>query len=451
LLEPRSIAIVGASGDPLKIGGRPLEYLSRYGFQGRVVPVNPNRDRVQGLQCFRRLQDTEPVDLAIVAAPLEGARDAIEQCMAARTRAIVLFTAGFAEVGESGRALQAELAQMASAAGIALLGPNCLGTINVPRNVVATFTTALETLKLTAGSFSYAGQSGALGAYWLEKAVSAGLGIAKWITTGNEAQVTLAEALGYLAEDSESRVIGLYIEDVKRPDEFAAAAAAARRAGKTILAIKGGRSPSGRRAVAGHTGALAGDDAEYQSLLDACGILRVSSLTELVDVARLRLSPRVPERVNRLGVITVSGGAGVLICDAAQDAGLTVPDLPGEVAESIDAVLPSFVRRQNPVDVTGAVVTDTGMLQEVVRSLAQSEAFDAIVMFFGLMSSIKDGIVSAVQSAARYGKPLVVIWMGADPESVRRIEDAGVPVFDEIPPAIHAIAGAASAGALLSR
>ena len=140
LLEARSIAIIGASADPLKIGGRPIEYLRRFGFSGRVVPVNPNRDNVQGLPCYRSLADTDPVDLAIIAAPAAGAREAVEQCIAAGTKGIILFSAGFAEVDERGRAAQSELARMATQAGVSLLGPNCLGTINAHNKAVATFT-----------------------------------------------------------------------------------------------------------------------------------------------------------------------------------------------------------------------------------------------------------------------------------------------------------------------
>jgi acyl-CoA synthetase (NDP forming) len=446
LLEARSIAIIGASADPLKIGGRPIEYLRRFGFTGRVVPVNPNRDNVQGLTCYRSLVDTEPVDLAIIAAPAAAAVDAVHECLAARTKGIVLFTAGFAEVNEEGRSVQSELARAASEAGSTLLGPNCLGTINAHNRVVATFTTALEAGALPAGQFSYCGQSGALGAYWLDKVVAAGLGVSKWITTGNEAQVTLADGLAYLAQDHETRLIGIYIEDVKRPEVFAAAAEAARAAGKTIVAIKAGRSHAGQLAVAAHTGAQAGDDARYQALLDDCRITRVASLTEMIDAGRLILGEVPPTAAKRLGVVTVSGGAGVLICDAAHDAGLVVPELPPQVRAALDGILPTFVRRQNPIDVTGAVVSNTAMLDRIIAALAESDACDAIVLFFGLMNSIKDDIVAAVRNARLSGKPIVLIWMGSSQASRAAIEHMGIPVFDEIPSAINALAAVSRSG-----
>jgi acyl-CoA synthetase (NDP forming) len=446
LLDARSIAVVGASADPLKIGGRPIEYLRRFGFTGRIVPVNPHRAEVQGLRCLKDLRESEPVDVAIIAAPGEGAPQAVEQSIAAGAKSIILFTAGFAEVDERGLGLQRELAGRATAAGVTLLGPNCLGVINAHSRVVATFTTALETGQLPSGGFSYVGQSGALGAYWLEKAVSAGLGISKWVTTGNEAQTSLADALSYLADDRETQVIGLYIEDVKNPALFAASAARARRAGKPVLAIKAGRSEAGRRAVGAHTGAIAGDDASYQSLLDECRITRVASLTEMVDVARLLLAPHPPASVKRLNVVTVSGGAGVLICDAAQDAGLCIPELPDRVRAELDGILPAFVRRQNPIDVTGAIVSNPGMLDRILIALSANETCDAIVLFVGLMNSIGEDIVAAIQKARTRGKPILVIWMGASETSRGTLERAGIPVMTEIPAAIIALAKASSGG-----
>ena len=442
LLEARSVAVIGASSDPLKIGGRPIDYLRRYGFSGRIVPVNPNRAEIQGLRCFRNLSETEPVDLAIISAPASDAKEAVMQCIGAGTKNLILFTAGFAEVDNAGRAAQEFLAKAAADKGAQLLGPNCLGAINAHSRLVASFTTALEESPLPPGAFSYMGQSGALGAYWIEKTISAGLGVSKWITTGNEAQITLADALAYLASDDETRVIGAYIEDVKQPEVFAQAAAAARAAGKTILAIKSGRSPAGQRAVAGHTGAVAGDDTRYQALLDDCGITRVASLTEMVDTTRLVLSAVPPRQGKRLGIVTVSGGAGVLICDVAHDFGFTIAELPADVLARLDTLLPVFVQRQNPVDVTGAVVSNTPMLREVVSTLAGSDACDVIVLFFGAMNSIREGLVDAVREAKSHGKPVVVIWMAGNPEAIRMIETMGIAVFNEIPPAIGALARA---------
>jgi acyl-CoA synthetase (NDP forming) len=442
LLEAGSVAIVGASADPLKIGGRPVEYLRRFGYRGRIVPVNPNRNEVQGIPCLPRLTRADAIDVAIIAAPVPGANEAVHQCLEAGCKAIILFSAGYAELDQAGAHSQRALASAAAAAGAVLLGPNCLGVINAHTRLVASFTTALESIELPCGSFSYLGQSGALGAYWMEKAVSAGLGISKWITTGNEAQVTVAEALAYLAVDPQTRLIGAYIEDIKRPELFRRAAQAAQAAGKTILAIKSGRSATGQRAVCAHTGAQAGDDATYQSLLRDCGIARVATLTEMIDVARLVLSEPPLSKSRRLGVVTVSGGAGALICDAADDVGLSVPELSAADMTRLSEILPKFVRCQNPIDVTGAVVSDTSLMTSVLETLAKSGSCDVIVLFLGLMGSIKEQLLAAVAHVRPLGKPLVLIWMGAPPDARRAVQALGVPLFDEIPPALASLAKA---------
>jgi len=236
-------------------------------------------------------------------------------------------------------------------------------------------------------------------------------------------------------------------EDIKDMAGFKTAALAARQAGKSILAIKGGRSAAGQRAVAAHTGAEAGSYERYQTLLDECGVSRVASLTEMVDAARLMLMSDPPVTGKRIGVMTVSGGAGVLICDAARDAGLNVPDLPSDLRQTLNGILPPYVQRQNPIDVTGAVLSNPAMLDQIVSALARNDAFDAIVLFFGSLASIKSEIIDCIRRAKSYGKPVIVIWMGAKADALAAIFDIGVPVFAEIPPAIVALGHASKASA----
>lgn len=440
LLEARSVAVIGASADPGKIGGRPIAYMRRLGFTGRIVPVNPGRAEVQGLPCLPNLDDAGQIDLAIIAAPAAAAADAVASALRAGVRGVILFTAGYAEAGEEGRVAQTALADAARAAGSALLGPNCLGAINIHARLPATFATALEQRSPTAGTFSYMGQSGALGAYWLEMADEAGLGVAKWITTGNEAQVTGADALAYLAADAETRVIGAYIEDIKQPEAFAQAAQTARTAGKTLLAIKSGRSAGGRAAAAAHTAAQAGDDGWYDGFLRECGAIRVQSLTEMIDSARLLTAANPPVRGPRIGVVTVSGGAGVLICDAAVEQGLDIAPLSPEQAADYATFLPSYAQPRNPVDVTGAVVGDRALMTKALGGLGASPGHDAILLFLGSMGSIADDLVESVRVTLAFGKPVVVIWMAAPVAARAALEAMGVPVFDDIPPAVAAIA-----------
>jgi acyl-CoA synthetase (NDP forming) len=439
LLEPASVAVVGASADPRKIGGRPIDYMRRFGFPGRFVGINPARKEVQGVQCFPDIAEAGPIDLAILATPLDGAEAAVFGCLKAGVRALVLFTAGYAETGEAGRVAQQRLVDAACEAGAVLLGPNCLGAVNVPGRLPATFATTLEVLDPRLGGFSYVGQSGALGAYWLEMADAAGLGVAKWITTGNEAQVTGADAIAYLAADAHTRIIGTYIEDIKAPEEFAAAAKAAQQAGKRIIAIKAGRSAAGARASATHTASHAGDAAWYAKFLEECGVTQLRSLTEMIDVARLAEASSAYQAA-RIGMVTVSGGAGVLVCDAAADQGLTMAELTDPDRAQLREFLPFYAPAANPIDVTGAVVSDRTLLPRAIEILGQTAGCDVILLFYGGMASIADDLVAAAKAAGSYGKPVVVIWMAGPKAALAEITASGVPVFTDIPPAVAAIA-----------
>ena len=339
-----------------------------------------------------------------------------------------------------GRRPQERLVAIARDGGITLLGPNCLGAINAHRRLTATFTTALEQGGLPVGGFSFIGQSGALGAYWLDLARAAGLGIAKWITTGNEADVGIADALAATASDRETRLIGAYFEQVRDPDAFAAAAETARARGKTILALKAGMSPQGALAAAAHTASNAGSPEWYRGFLRECGVVQLGSLSEMIDVARLAEAPVPARGVTRIGVATVSGGAGVLICDAAAEQGLEIATLPPETSATLRAILPSFAQPRNPIDVTGAVLSDIGLMPGALDALAASGACDAILVFIGAMSDIAERLCHAITSAKRHGLPIVVIWMGAGDATRAALEAEGIPVFADIPPAVGAIA-----------
>lgn len=209
-LQARSVAIVGASADPSKITGRPLAYMLTRGFEGRLHPVNPARSQVQGLRCHPSLAAIgEPVDLAIVGTGADQVEGVITEGIAAGIGAFVVFSSGFAETGDAGRVLQQRLRALARSAGVAIVGPNCLGLANSATGLIASFTTALESTPLRRGGFGLVSQSGALGAYWMDIVLRSGLGFSQWVTTGNECDVDAAEAIACLADDDDTRVIGL--------------------------------------------------------------------------------------------------------------------------------------------------------------------------------------------------------------------------------------------------
>lgn len=440
LLNARSVAVVGASADPTKISGRPIAYMLARGYTGAIYPVNPGRQEVQGLPCFPSIAAIgKPVDLAIIGTAAAHVETAVREGVAAGVKAFVVFSSGFAELNEEGRAQQQRLTSLAKEHGVAIVGPNCLGVANSRTGLIATFTTALESHAVKQGGFSFVSQSGALGAYWMDIVLCSGIGFSQWITSGNECDVDAAEAIDFLVTDPDTRVIGIYIEDIRRTEAFRQALERAARAGKPVIAIKAGSSSAGAAAAASHTGALAGDDALYEACLKQYGALRVRSLTEMMDAARLLLAKASPLG-SKLAVMTVSGGAGVLIADACEPLGLQLPALKPDVAEALVPVLPSFVHPSNPLDITGNVLQDTPMIARAMQALATDKDVHGIVLFIGMMHSIADAFVQALsQARSQVHCPIIVIWVGAMESSILALEGAGIPVFLDIPQATQAM------------
>ncbi|MBC7133503.1 MAG: acetate--CoA ligase family protein [Roseovarius sp.] len=448
LLNPRAIAVVGASSNPMKIGGRPIAYMKAQGYAGRIYPVNPRADTVQGLPAYPSIAAIgAPVDLAIVAAAAPAVEGIVREGIAAGIRAFVVFSSGFGEFSEEGAAMQARLRAICDAAGVLLLGPNCLGVINIRNRVIASFTTAMEDHALIEGGFGFVSQSGALGAYWLDMVFQRGIGVSSWIATGNEAGITVSDAIHHLARDPDTRVIGCYIEDIKDGPAFREAALSAIAAGKPVILIKSGRSRIGAAAAASHTGALAGEDERYQALFDQIGIVRVNALSEMVSLARLILM-QPPASGPNVGIISVSGGAGVMLADELDEAGFAIPPFDADTRARLNDALPGFVSANNPLDVTGGVAGDSGIFSRVLDALGSAPDHDGFVLFIGLMASIsRDLSESLVRAFAGRGKQVVVVWIGAPAAVVRELEAHGLPVYPDIPEAVRAMRLARELGA----
>ncbi|MCI0546914.1 MAG: CoA-binding protein [Candidatus Rokubacteria bacterium] len=272
LFAPRAIAVVGASDDPAKIGGRPLAFLLRHGYPGRIYPVNPGRPAVQGIPAFPTVGAVpDAVDLAIVVVPAERVVETLEACAAKGVRAAIVFSSGFAETGEAGRAEQARMRAVAERTGLRVVGPNCQGFAHLPSRVMAAFASGFLDDTLATGPIAVVSQSGAMAGMVYEMAKAAGLGINYWVSTGNEADVQAAEILGVAVEDPETRVALAYLEDVKDAARLRETLGRAHRRGVPVFVLKSGRSAEGQPAAASHTGALAGEDQVYGGMPAGAG------------------------------------------------------------------------------------------------------------------------------------------------------------------------------------
>lgn len=435
VFDPRAIAIVGASSDPAKIGGRPVDYLLRFGYSGGIYPVNPSRPAIQGLPSFPSTSAIgKPVDLAIISVPAARVGAAIDDCAQAGVRACVVLSSGFAETGEHGAELQRRLAAQCARLGIALVGPNCVGFMIPGTGVAATFTTTFSGVAdVPSGSIALLSQSGALAAHLQKNLQERGLGLSAFITTGNEAGLTFADFVSYLAADETTRVICGYLEGVRDAGALLAAIRAATASGTPVVLTKAGVSKTGGVAAASHTGNLAGPGRIALAALRQAGAVIAESLDELMDICELAsLAGPLPGR--RVGVVGISGGTGVLVTDAVDRFGLSMASLGRECLDEVRAVAPDFASIANPIDLTGRPLWETGMIGQVVRSVLRSPGTDVAVL--NLSSGIDEEvggkwIDDLAEIRATAGKPFVATWLSGEHEHLVRLRAEGVPVFTD--------------------
>lgn len=446
LFAPKSIAVVGASTNPQKIGGIPVDYQRRFGFGGALYPVNPNADRIQGLPAWPSLRAIgQPVDLAILAVPSALVDGALDDAIAAGVKGVVLFSSGFAETGSDGTAAQARLAGRARAAGVRLIGPNCLGLMNVARNVYATFSPAPGVGRVAPGRIGLVSQSGAFGAYAYAMARERGVGLSLWATTGNEADVQVADCLAWLAQDPGTDVIMAYMEGCRDGQRLRAALALAQANGKPVVMVKVGSTVLGAQAAASHTAALAGDDAVYDAVFRRYGVLRAHTLTEFFDLAHSAAVAGRP-RDRSIGLFTVSGGVGALMADDAAAQGLDVPALSPAAQDTLRSWVP-FAAPRNPVDITGQVTNDMTLLERSARVMLEDRRFGSWMGFFAAAGGseafwpVLRDLVAALRTA--YPDTLLAVSTLLPPERRAALEAMRCLVFADPSDGIHTIAALA--------
>lgn len=454
LVSPRSIAVIGASDDPTRIGGRPLGYMLRSGFDGPIWPVNPKRDTIQGLKAYASVADLPGApDACIVAVPAAAVPETLEACVAKGAKAAVVFSSGFAEMGEEGRLAQDRIRSIAREGGLRVLGPNCLGVFNAHTGWVATFSSSVEHKLPTPGPVAVASQSGAYGSHAFALLRARGVDTGILITTGNEADVDLADAIGYLVRDETTRVIVAYAEGIRDGDVLRSALAEAAAAGKPVIFMKVGRSEIGAAAAASHTAALAGSDRVYDGLFAQYGVLRVSSTDQLLDAAYAASQGRFPAG-NRLGIMTISGGVGVQMADAAEELDLAVPAMPEDAQARLKALLP-YAAVRNPVDVTAQAFNDLSLIGTYLQSMLEEGGYDVVVAFFTVVAgsrAIADKLIETLTEAREaFPDRSIILSLVATPDIVAKYQAAGYPVYEDPTRAVAAAAALMGFGRFFAR
>lgn len=450
----KGIAVIGASDDVTKIGGRPIQFLLKYGYKGNIYPVNPRGGVIQGLPAYTSVSELPGhADMAVLAVPAPATIQALKECAKVGVRAVVVLSSGFAEAGEQGVLLQSELVAIARRHGIRLLGPNCLGTISVAQGVIASFSIILEQSMPPAGHVGIVSQSGNVGSYAVQNIARRGLGLSHFIATGNEADIDVADGIAALANDAQTHLILCCMETCRDADSLTYALDLARKNNKPVVVLKIGSTDQGQAAAASHTGALASSDAVIDAVFRRYGALRVHSIEALLDIAHaasLLLPGKLPKD-NRVTLVAASGGFGIMMADATVKVGLTLGALNEQTKARVRAVLP-LAGTNNPVDATAQVSSRPDVLYGMLAALMEDPSSDVTQVFLSLSlynPRLRSVYMEALQKIrTNYPERLLVVTSQGPADAVRQINDMGIPVFSSIDATAQGLAGLVQMGQL---
>ena len=432
LMEPSSIAVIGASTDPKKTAGRPIAYLQKHHFKGRIYPVNPRVEEISGLKCYPDIASLpEAPDVALIMVGTDKVQSAVKELAALGVPAAIVLTSGFAEHGPEGLKRQEQL--LVAAGKMRILGPNTIGMVNVTDDIPLSPSSALEMDEFPKGSVSVISQSGGILGSLLSRATACGVGLSKLVSTSNEADLSLADFVDYLVEDPSTKVIVLYIESIRHPEQFRAAALRARQAGKPIVVYKVGKSEAGIKAAISHTGALAGADKMYDALFEQTGIIRAKTFSEFLDIPAALSSGRILKG-KRVAILTSTGGAGTLVADSLGEWGFETPVPDEATAARLRALQPGdqAVLDRNPIDVTLAGL-QPDLLRGAISALLDSPSYDALILILGSSSlSMPDLMAGAARDSMQGSdKPVIAYVSPHAPIAGALMTKLGVPAFSQ--------------------
>ncbi len=430
IFKPDSIAVIGASANPKKLGYRILENLRARGFKGQVYPVNPKTQKIFDWTTNPNVTSIpSKVDLAVVVVPAIAVPAVLKDCVTKGIHGAVVITSGFAEVDAEGRKLQEKMVKIAQSGKLKFVGPNCEGVFNASENVNLTFAAKAP----INGGISFISQSGAIGANTMFRwGAERGVGFNIFASSGNEADLCSSDYLEYIGEDTATRVIMMYVEGITKGREFFEIAKKVTKR-KPVVLLKGGETDAGSQAVSSHTGVLAGSSAVFDAVCKQAGITKVEDVDELFEVSMTFDSQPLPKG-NNVGIVTgAGGGMGVLAVDACVKLGMEVPNYAATTRKKLQSMLPSYAPVSNPVDLTP--IFDPMRLVRCTEVVLQDPRIESVIsMGFGWRTdliSIESAAVEEFLKLKEYGKPLVVVSVSSKSEfeTLRNLEANGVPVF----------------------
>ncbi|MBS4026944.1 MAG: acetate--CoA ligase family protein [Clostridia bacterium] len=413
---PKSIAIIGASADLNSISGKPIRYLLAHEYPGKVYPINPKYEEIAGLKCYPSLLAVPgEVDMAIIAVNYRMVLKMLEDAVEKGVKYALIFSSGFAESGDEGKKLQEQVVALGKRTGIRIIGPNCQGMVNLKDKVAAGFSASLEPKPFVTGSIGFVTQSGALGFSIFNMAQEAGVGFSYVVSTGNEVDLHTLDFMEYMLEDADTKLVVGYLEGIKNGEQFKRIADRALALKKPLVTLKSGKTELGQKAASSHTASLTGSDEVYGAFVKQKGIIRVNDIEEIIDLAGLAEKSPLPKGKG-LGVISTSGGAGIILVDTAIEMGLEIVELADATTAKISRNVPDYGSAVNPVDITAQVLNNPEGFSNVLDAMIADSKVDGIVVVITMITGTGGAKMAndLVGKCKISPKPISVAWTAGD-------------------------------------
>lgn len=433
-LHPESIAIVGVSKDFTSISGKPIKNLIQHQYKGNIYPVNPKYEEIGGYKCYPSLVEIpDSVDVALIAVSAKRMLSIIDQCKQKAIRSIVLFGSGFAEIGEEGSNLQNEVLEKAKEANIHILGPNCVGLLNVHLSLPMGFATSFETDRpFISGPVGFASQSGAIGFSLFGMAQEENIGFSYVVNTGNQMDITTLDVMSYMVKDEQTSIITGYLESIPDGEQFIRLAKAAKEKDKPLIMLKAGRSKLGQKAALSHTASMTGSDETYQAIAKQYGIITVNDIDDLITTVKVFLNHKRAAG-NRVVTISNSGAAGIAMADYSEDLQLNMITLAEETKRKVADLIPTYGSAMNPIDVTAQSLKEQHILTDTLKILLEDTTIDSIVFQTTFGGELGFNICKAIAEIdAKTDKPILVTITGTDEltgKGRRYLQQNKIPVY----------------------
>ncbi len=442
LINPKSIAIIGAGDNALRINGRALMFMLRHKCSAKILPVNPKRDSVQGVKCYRKIDDIPQIpDVALVIVAKKLVPSVLNDLGIKGCRIAIVTSAGYAETGEAGKNDQEHILSVAKEHGMRLMGPNCLGLVNLNGPVILSWCATLERDpgEVLKGDVALISQSGALlGSIW-DRAIRHNLGYSSLLSTGNEADLGLSDFVEYFAYDDQTKLITCFVEGLRKPEAFLKAVELCHSKKKPVILYKVGRSKEGAAAAASHTGALTGSDETFEAMCKANGIIRVDSIDSLATTAQaVRTLPAA--RGNRIGVFSCSGGAAGLISDKISNSGLELAKGTPEFEKKMTEIL-GWEPPHNPADIAKGPLASFDVISDAMQCFYEEDRFDQIIILMTMMYFQKVAPELMIKGIKKVlDKPVIACWLGDKIAEIpaSKMMAAGIPTFHQVEPCLDA-------------